>query len=97
MLVRQRIHQEIRIYIDALTTQQSNLNAHFIRALTGVVDGLDGFGLTLLRRQQQSQAETLENLQGEVERLRAEVERLRALVEATVDGRPNGATRVGDA
>src|SRR5947209_1894130 len=34
MLVRQRIHQEIRIYIDSLQTQQSTLNTHFLRALT---------------------------------------------------------------
>src|SRR5579884_2906040 len=42
MIVRQRIHQEIRIYVDALTTQQSNLNTHLVRALTHVVETLDG-------------------------------------------------------
>jgi hypothetical protein len=97
MVVRQRIHQEIRIYVDALTTQQSSLNAHFIRALTGVVEGLDAFGLPVLRRQQQTQAETLEKLQAEVERLRAEVETLRVLIEAGADARLNGATASRDA
>jgi hypothetical protein len=76
LIVRQRIHQEIRIYIDALTAQQSNVNVHLIRIATNVVETLDGLGLPALKRQQIDQASALADLQAEVRSLRREVEAL---------------------
>jgi|GEM_PF-6830042 len=76
MLVRRRIHAEIRIYIDALTQQQSNLNTHVVRVMTHAVDTLDGLGLPSLKRQQAEQAQLIEELRAEVRELRAEVEQL---------------------
>jgi hypothetical protein len=90
MLVRSRIHQEIRIYIDALTTQQSNLNTHLVRALAGVVEGLDGLGLPAMRRQQESQGEAIAKLQSELDQLRVEVQALRAAIGNSDDRRLNG-------
>ena len=81
MVVRRRIHQEIRIYIDVLIAQQSSLNLHFIRALTGVVESLDSFGLPAIRRQQQDQGATISALRTEVEELRSEVRSLKVLLE----------------
>jgi hypothetical protein len=78
LMVRRRIHQEIRIYIDALTTQQSNLNVHLIRVMTSVVESLDSLGLRALKRQQADQATALADLQAEVRTLRLEVEALRS-------------------
>jgi cell shape-determining protein MreC len=78
MRVRQRIHQEIRIYIDALTTQQSNLNGYLIRVATHMVETLDELGLRTMKREQREQAELLAALQDEVRALRREVEQLRA-------------------
>ncbi|HLH72387.1 MAG TPA: hypothetical protein VKX96_03815 [Chloroflexota bacterium] len=78
MRIRQRIHQEIRIYIDALTTQQSNLNGYLIRVATHMVETLDELGLRTMKREQREQAELLAALQDEVRALRREVEQLRA-------------------
>lgn len=90
MLVRQRIHQEIRIYIDALTAQQSNLNTHLIRALTQVVTTLDGLGVSTLKRQQDEHTESLAALQAEVQTLRARVEELQARLDAESAPRRDG-------
>lgn len=76
MRVRQRIHQEIRIYIDALTTHQNGLNTYLIRSLSQIVDSLDSLGLKVLKRQQSDQAEVILALQAEVKSLRARVEAL---------------------
>lgn len=78
MVVRKRIHAEIRIYIDALIQQQSHLNTHLVRILTNAIDALDGFDLPSLRRQQQEQTELIEELRAEVRALRERCERLEA-------------------
>lgn len=83
MLVRRRIHQEIRIYVDALTAHQSNLNTHLIRALTSVVETLDSLGLVALKRRQSDQEESLAALRSEVRQLQAQLETL----QARLDGR----------
>lgn len=87
MIVRRRVHQEIRIYIDALTTQQSNLNTHVVRTLAHIVEALDGFGLPSLKRQQQAQGDALAALQEEVRALRAQVETLQERITA-LESRP---------
>lgn len=74
MRVRQRIHQEIRIYIDALTTHQNGLNTYLIRSLSQIVDSLDSLSLKVLKRQQADQAEVILALQAEIKALRARVE-----------------------
>ncbi len=78
LIVRRRIHQEIRIYLDALTAQQSNLNTHLLRSLTGVVETLDSLGLRVWRRQQEEHAAAIAALQEEVRALRREVDALQA-------------------
>jgi len=91
MLVRRRIHQEIRIYVDALTTQQNNVNTHLIRSLTHVVDTLDGLGLDAFKRRQQEQESTISTLRAEVQALRAQVAELQVrLDQALPSPRPNG-------
>jgi hypothetical protein len=90
MLVRRRIHQEIRIYIDTLTAQQSSLNTHFIRALTGVVESVDAFSLPTIRRQQQADTESLAVLRDEVSALRSEVQSLRRLLDGGTTYPANG-------
>jgi hypothetical protein len=82
MMVRRRIHQEIRIYIDALTTRQSNLNTHLVRAISVLVETLDALGLPALKRRQQEHAETLAALQEEVRALRSHVLDLQARLDA---------------
>lgn len=77
MRVRQRIHGEIRIYIDALTTQQSNLNGYLIRVTTHMAETLDELGLRTMKREQREQADLLAALQEEVRTLRQEIEQLR--------------------
>ncbi|HEX5417870.1 MAG TPA: hypothetical protein VFZ25_19605 [Chloroflexota bacterium] len=78
MAIRKRIHAEIRIYIDALTHQQSLLNTHVVRALTQSVETLESFGLPALQRRQQDQARLIEELRAEVRALRERCERLEA-------------------
>lgn len=78
MVVRKRIHAEIRIYIDALTQQQSQLNTHVVRVLTHAVETLDGLGLPALKRQQLEQGQLVEELRAEVQALRARCDRLEA-------------------
>ena len=96
MLVRQRIHQEIRIYVDAMTTHQNTLNTHVLRALTQVVETLDAVGIRALQRRQVEQGETIQALRTEVQELRAQVETLNdrlATLEAARDNhdQPGGA------
>jgi hypothetical protein len=86
MIVRRRIHQELRIYVDAMTTHQNALNAYLLRALTQVVETLDGIGLRALRQRQSEQEGKIESLEAEVRELRAHVEALQAHLAA-----PNGA------
>jgi len=76
MVIRKRIHAEIRIYIDALTQQQSHLNNHVIRILTQAVETLDNLGLPALKRQQEEQAQLIEELRSEVRALREQCEML---------------------
>lgn len=83
MMVRWRIHQEIRIYVDALTTQQNNVNSHLIRSLTQIVETLDGLGLNAIKRRQQEQEGTIANLRAEIQALRSQVEELQARLEQT--------------
>lgn len=78
MRVRERIHQEIRIYIDAMATHQNNLNTYVIRSLGQVVDGVDSLGLKALKRQQTEQTEVIAALRAEVQTLRAQLETLEA-------------------
>jgi polyhydroxyalkanoate synthesis regulator phasin len=78
MRVRQRIHQEIRIYIDALIAQQSHLNTQLIRAVSRITETLDGLGLPALRETQRQQAAEIAALRAEVERLRQRLEALEA-------------------
>jgi hypothetical protein len=85
MAIRQRIHQEIRIYIDALTAQQSNVNLHLIRIVTNVVETLDSLGLGAIKGQQIDQATALVDLRSEVRALRLEVEALKSRL-GTIDG-----------
>lgn len=66
LVIRKRIHQEIRIYIDALTRQQSAFNSSVARALARVANRLDD---TFTR-------EELAQLRAEIETLRAEVSAL---------------------
>ena len=77
MLLRERIHREIHIYIDALTSQQAAFNSQTVRALTQVVQGIDGLGLGLLKRNQLEVRAELTLLREEVQLLRAEVSTLR--------------------
>jgi hypothetical protein len=86
MRVRQRIHQEIRIYIDALTTHQNNLNTYLIRSLGQVVETVDNLGLKVLKRQQAEQAEVIALLQAEVTALRGQLDALEARL-ASSEGR----------
>lgn len=73
MRVRQRIHQEIRIYIDAMTTHQNGLNTYLLRALNQVVESIDSLGLKGMKRAQTEQADLLAALQAEVQTLRQRV------------------------
>ena len=93
MVVRRRIHAEIRIYIDALTQQQSNLNTHLVRVLTHAVETLDGLGLPSLKREQQEQAQLIEELTAEVRALRAQVEQLQLGGAAKAAETPRAETR----
>ena len=90
MRIRYRIHQEIRIYIDALTTQQSNLNGYLIRVTTHLVESLDDLGLMALKRQQHDQSELIGALQEEVRVLREQVDRLQARLDGSTAQLPNG-------
>jgi len=78
MLVRQRIHQEIRIYVDAITSQQTNLNVHLIRVLASVVDTVDGLNLLTYLRRQQEQEDAIAQLRSEVAGLRSHLESLQS-------------------
>lgn len=89
MRVRQRIHQEIRIYIDALTTQQSNLNGYLIRVTTHMAETLDELGLRAMKREQREQADALAALQEEVRVLREEVAQLRGEKNGAAIARPS--------
>lgn len=84
-VVRRRIHQEIRIYIDALARQQTSFNGHVIRALSRVVEGIDRRAADEQAARQAQQA-AIEELRGEVallsERVR-ELEAARARSEGT--------------
>ncbi|MGH2458366.1 MAG: hypothetical protein ACRDIY_05810 [Chloroflexota bacterium] len=92
LLVRRRIHQEIRIYIDALTTQQSNLNTHLLRALVHIVETLDRLGLDSLVRRQEEQESTIAALRAEVQELHGRVDDLQARFDQALPlQRPNGA------
>ena len=88
MRVRQRIHQEIRIYIDALTGQQSNLNGYLIRVTTHMAETLDELGLRTMKREQREQADLLAALQEEVQALREEVAQLRGEKNGSVVASP---------
>lgn len=91
LAVRRRIHQEIRIYLDALTAQQNNLNAHLVRALTHVVEALDGLGLPALTSRQEEQYQAIASLQAELQALRVQVQGLQARLDAGVpSGETNG-------
>lgn len=78
MIVRRRIHQEIRIYIDALTAQQSSLNTHLIRVATRLVETLDALGIPAIVTRQEEQAAEIAALREEVRALRAEISALRS-------------------
>lgn len=67
LAIRRWVHQEIRIYIDALLQQQSAFNVSVARALGRIAERLDASA---------SRAE-LEALRAEVEALRREVASLR--------------------
>ena len=82
LVVRRRIHQEIRIYIDSLSTQQSSLNVQLIRALTTVVETLDRLGLRALGRGQELQEANISQLAADVHQLHAQIEEMRARLSA---------------
>lgn len=80
MAIRRRIHQEIRIYSDALMAKQSSFNAHLVRALTYLVGGLASSQLLARAAEVDTQAERIRDLQREVAELKervAELERER--------------------
>jgi hypothetical protein len=81
MRVRQRIHQEIRIYIDSMTAYQNNLSTHLVRSIVQIVETLDSLGLRALRRQQLDQAAALDALRDEVRALTAQVADLEGRLE----------------
>lgn len=76
MAVRRRIHQEVRIYVDALTAQQSSLNAHLVRALSRLVEGLTSMRLVSHLSKLEEQEEAVRALRDEVAELRERVRRL---------------------
>lgn len=90
MMVRRRIHQEIRIYIDALTTKQSSLNTYLIRAVTAMVETLEALGLPTVKRRQEEQGEILAALQEEIRTLRSQVAELQTRFEALSASPTNG-------
>lgn len=75
-VVRRRIHQEIRIYIDALMRQQTNFNSHIARAVTSLVENLDALALRERLDAQRAQEEEMGQLRAQVAALQ---ERLGAL------------------
>lgn len=95
MRVRHRIHQEIRIYIDAMTTYQNNLNTHLIRSVALIVETLDGVGLRALKRQQTEQADLVEALRTEVRTLHAHLEAVEARLGALEGQNPDAVRSPG--
>ena len=67
LVVRRWLHQEIRIYVDALQEQQSAFNTTVARALTRVVERQEG----------SASREELAELRAEVEALRRQLAELR--------------------
>ena len=72
--VRRRIHQEIRIYLDAMWKQQAAFNVSIVKVLTGIVRGFEAMA-------SQSEVEELRARIEEVTQLREEVAELRKQLE----------------
>jgi hypothetical protein len=86
MAVRRRIHQEIRVYLDAALSRQSSYNSYLVRAFTRLMEGFVAMRLGARLAKVDAHDLTIEDLQKEIAELRGRVATLESELRASSDG-----------